>query len=104
MNGIHDLGGMHGLGSIEREADEPYFHEEWEGRIFGLFFANFAQGHFNVDQFRHAIERMAPAGYLQTSYYEHWLHAFETLLAEKGIVSPEELDRKQAELSQAGGA
>ena len=104
MNGIHDLGGMHGLGPIQREANEPCFHEEWEGRVFGLFFANFAQGHFNVDQFRHAIERMAPAGYLQTSYYEHWLHAFETLLSEKGIVTPEELDRKQAELSQAGGA
>ena len=104
MNGIHDLGGMHGLGPIEREDNEPYFHEGWEGRVFGLFFANFAQGHFNVDQFRHAIERMAPAGYLQTSYYEHWLHAFETLLAEKGIVTPEELDRKQAELSKKGAA
>lgn len=102
MNGIHDLGGMHGLGPIDQEANEPYFHEEWEGRVFGMFFANFAQGHFNVDQFRHAIERMDPAEYLQSSYYEHWLHAFETLLHEKGIISPDELDQKQAELSQAG--
>ena len=103
MNGIHDLGGMHGLGPIDREADEPYFHHDWEKRVFGLFFANFAQGHFNVDQFRHAIEKMGPAEYLQTSYYEHWLHAFEALLNEKGIVTTEELDRKQAELSQAEG-
>ena len=103
MNGIHDLGGMHGLGPIEREADEPYFHEQWESRVFGLFFANFAEGNFNVDQFRHAIERMAPADYLKTSYYEHWLHAYETLLAEKGIISIEELDRKQAELMKTEG-
>jgi len=104
MNGIHDLGGMHGLGPIERETNEPYFHDDWEGRIFGMFFANFAAGHFNVDQFRHGIERMAPEEYLNTSYYEHWLHSFETLLSEKGIVTSEELDRKQAELSKAGGA
>lgn len=104
MNGIHDMGGMHGMGPIDREADEPYFHENWESRVFGLFFVNFAAGHFNVDQLRHAIERMAPADYLDTSYYEHWLHAYETLLSEKGIIAPEELDRKQAELSQAGAA
>ena len=104
MNGIHDMGGMHGMGLIDREADEPYFHEDWEGRVFGLFFANFAAGHFNVDMFRHAIERMGPAEYLSTSYYEHWLHAFETLLDEQGIITHDELDRKQSELSHAGGA
>ena len=54
--------------------------------------------------FRHAIERMGPAEYLETSYYEHWLHVYETLLSEQGIITLEELDRKQAELSQAGGA
>jgi nitrile hydratase len=95
---------MHGLGPIERETDEPYFHNEWEARVFGLFFANFAAGHYNVDMFRHAIERMAPAEYLNTSYYEHWLHAHETLLSEKGIITIEELDRKQAEMSKAGDA
>lgn len=101
MNGIHDLGGMHGLGPIDREADEPYFHNEWEGRVFALFFANFAQGHFNVDMFRHAIERMAPAHYLESSYYEHWLYAMEKLLAEQGIVTTAELDARQAALADA---
>ena len=105
MNGIHDMGGMHGMGPIDREADEPYFHENWEKRVFGLFFVNFVAGHFTtVEQFRHAIERMAPAEYLTTPYYEHWLHSFETLLIENGIITPEELAHKQAELSQAGGA
>ena len=35
MNGLHDLGGMDGFGAIERETDEPVFHEQWEGRVFG---------------------------------------------------------------------
>jgi hypothetical protein len=29
MNGIHDLGGMHGFGPVVREKDEPVFHAEW---------------------------------------------------------------------------
>ena len=36
MNGIHDMGGMHGMGPIRREEDEPVFHEPWESRVFAL--------------------------------------------------------------------
>ena len=31
MNGVHDMGGMHGMGPIEREKNEPVFHARWEG-------------------------------------------------------------------------
>ncbi|MCB1747942.1 MAG: nitrile hydratase subunit beta [Gammaproteobacteria bacterium] len=96
MNGIHDLGGMHGFGRIEREGDEPVFHHDWEKRVMGLFLPLAARGLFNVDEFRHAIERMGAAAYLQTSYYEHWLHAFETLAVEKGAVTAEELRQARA--------
>ena len=71
MNGIHDMGGMHGFGRIEREPNEPVFHEPWERRVFGLTVASGSQR--NIDEFRHAIERMAPVGYLGSSYYERWL-------------------------------
>ena len=82
---------MHGLGPIPTEENEPYFHHEWERRVFPLFASLFVGGHFNVDEFRHAIERMEPTEYLQSSYYEHWLHAFETLLLAKGAITVEEL-------------
>ncbi|WNC11010.1 nitrile hydratase subunit beta [Pseudomonas coleopterorum] len=52
MNGIHDLGGLHGFGPVLAEEDEPVFHHDWERRIFPLFAALFAGGHFNVDEFR----------------------------------------------------
>jgi len=102
MNGIHNLGGMHGIGRIVREKDEPVFHADWERRMVGLFIAAFAGGHYNVDEFRHAIERMDPAEYLTSSYYEHWLHSLETLLVEKGVVKKEELDAKRAALAKGG--
>jgi nitrile hydratase beta subunit len=98
MDGIHDLGGMHGMGPINPEPSEPVFHEEWERRMFGVMMATFAGGHFNVDQFRHGIERMDPIEYLRTSYYEHWLHALETLLVERGVIKREDLEAKWAEM------
>lgn len=91
MNGIHDLGGMDGLGPVRAEANEPAFHQDWEKTVMGLFFTTFAAGCFNVDEFRHAIERMNPLHYLGSSYYEHWLEALYTLLVEKGVVSREEI-------------
>ena len=83
VDGIHDLGGMQGFGPVVPEQDEPVFHHDWERRVFGL---NFSRLGANVDEFRHAIERMPPAEYLATSYYEHWLHAIETLAREKGVL------------------
>jgi nitrile hydratase beta subunit len=100
MNGIHDLGGMHGLGPIRPDPDDPVFHEDWERRVFGLMIATFAGGNFNVDEFRHAIERMDPAHYLESSYYEHWLASIETLLVERGVLTREELDARKAELGK----
>ncbi|WP_337096930.1 hypothetical protein [Mesorhizobium argentiipisi] len=98
MNGIHDLGGMHGMGPVVQESNEPNFHQEWERRMFGMFIAVFAGGHFNVDEFRYAIERMEPADYLRTTYYEHWFHSIETMLLEKSVITKEELQAKINEL------
>lgn len=88
MDGIHDLGGMDGMGSVGREVGEPVFHEEWEGRVFAM---QLATSEYNIDEFRHAIERMDPADYLGSIYYEHWLVAMEKLFTEKGTVDADEL-------------
>ena len=100
MNGIHDIGGMDGIGPIVREPGEPVFHDAWERRMFAIFISCFAGGHFNVDEFRHGIERMGAAKYLDTSYYEHWLASLETLLTEKGVIAREELAARKAELEK----
>lgn len=90
MNGVHDMGGMHGFGRVEIEADEPVFHFRWEARVRGLM-GRMLGRYYHLDEFRHAIERMPAADYLQASYYERWLHAVEVLLVEKGVVTREEL-------------
>jgi nitrile hydratase beta subunit len=94
MNGVHDMGGMDGFGAVTIERDEPVFHSEWEKRMFAI--AMTLTGHprglnVSVDEFRHAIERIPAPRYLDSSYYEHWLDALLTLLAEHGVVAREEL-------------
>lgn len=96
MNGVHDLGGMHGFGPVQREENEPVFHAPWERSVFASMLATTGQRLFNIDEFRHGIERMEPARYLAASYYERWLHSVETNLIEKGILGREELEERLA--------
>jgi indolepyruvate ferredoxin oxidoreductase beta subunit len=41
------------------------------------------RGFFTVDAFRHGIERMEPANYLRSPYFERWLAAIERGAAER---------------------
>jgi nitrile hydratase len=53
---------------------------------------------FNIDEFRHGVERMAPGHYLGSGYYEHWLDGLVRVLVEKGVLTREELDARAASL------
>jgi len=94
MDGVHDLGGVAGLGSVDIEADEPVFHDDWERRVFRVNTAVSIAGLVTGGSFRHSIERMDPGHYLTSSYYEHWLTGVATILVERGLVTPEELERR----------
>ena len=61
MNGVHDMGGMHGMGPIAPEPNEPVFHERWEARVFALNRALGTFGKWNIDAGRHSRERIPPA-------------------------------------------
>jgi hypothetical protein len=89
---INDVGGMAGFPAIVEEPDEPPFHADWEAHVFALNGALIKRGVYNLDEFRDAIERMPPEEYLAASYYERWFTAITTLLAEKGVALPDELD------------
>jgi nitrile hydratase subunit beta len=92
MDGIHDLGGMHGFGRVEREENEPVFHAPWERTVVAIFGAVRGAGLINIDEFRHAIERMDPTRYLAVSYWERWLDGMVRLLREKGLIDGVEVD------------
>jgi nitrile hydratase beta subunit len=94
MDGVHDLGGRHGFGSIDPESDEPVFHADWERSVLVMFPAMAMAGAFNLDQFRSGMEQIPPAEYLSATYYEHWLHSMIHYGTEAGIFDEDELDRR----------
>jgi nitrile hydratase subunit beta len=91
MNGVHDMGGMHGMGPIRPETDEPVFHDRWEARIFALVRAMGAFGRWNIDASRHQRELIPAAEQLRLSYYERWLAGLEALLVRHGFASAQEI-------------
>lgn len=91
MNGVHDMGGMDGFGRVQPEVNEPVFHADWERRVLALVSSVLTLTGRNMDEFRHAIERIPPARYLTSSYYERWLQAAETVLVERGLITDAEL-------------
>src|SRR5215467_6998385 len=93
MDGIHDMGGRQGFGPVRYTLDAKAFHAPWEIRVNALNGFAVRAGLFNMDEYRHAIERMEPRHYLAASYYERSLTALMTLCIEKGVVTRGELER-----------
>jgi nitrile hydratase subunit beta len=91
MSRINDVGGMEGFAPAGQEPDEPPFHADWEAHVFAMNRALLGRGAYNLDEFRDAIERMAPQEYLKASYYERWFHAIALLLVEKGVLTAQEV-------------
>lgn len=94
MNGIHDVGGMHGMGPIEYETNEPVFHAWWEGRVYALNRALRVKS--NPDADRLAMELLPPADYLRLSYYERWLARLRYQVVKFGLVTSAELETGKA--------
>ena len=96
MNGVHDMGGMHGMGPVPYEKNEPVFHARWEGRVYAINRALGAWRKWNLDAWRHDIETLAPADYLRMSYYEKWFAATLKRVVKYGMVTQAELDSGKA--------
>jgi nitrile hydratase len=90
---MHDLGGRQGFGRVRFKPKADTFHAAWEVKANALYSLAVKHGIFNMDEYRHAIERMEPRHYLSAGYYERSLTGLATLLVEKGVVTREELEK-----------
>jgi nitrile hydratase beta subunit len=90
-NTIHDMGGMHGFGPVEVEANEPPFHEAWEGRVLAMQRATGYMGLWSIDGGRASLETLPPITYLQSSYYQRWFLGLEKRVVAHGLVGEDEL-------------
>ena len=86
MNGVHDMGGMHGFGKVEPEPDEPPFHAAWEGRVLAM---QRAMRFTRRLEHRHVARCAGTAAghvYLAASYYQRWALAMERNALEQGLI------------------
>ncbi|MBV8348709.1 MAG: nitrile hydratase subunit beta, partial [Mycolicibacterium sp.] len=92
MTSPGDMGGRSEFyGPVVVEADEPTFHEPWEGRVFGMSVFLISLLGRNVDAFRFALERLPREVYL-SGYYRRWLAGLECRLTEAGHLRAGEVD------------
>jgi nitrile hydratase beta subunit len=97
MNGVHDLGGMHGMGPILPERDEPVFHAPWEGRAYAITRAMGAWRKWTLDGSRAQRELIPPAAYFRMSYYEKWISGLVELMLRNDLVTRSELESGKAD-------
>jgi nitrile hydratase accessory protein len=86
--------------SVPRRNGELVFDEAWEARAFGMAIATHEGALFDWEEFRQQLIATigeADAREEDSGYYERWVAAFETLLAERGVVAPVELDERTYE-------
>src|SRR5437660_9950976 len=90
MDGLHDLGGKQGFGRVKYPSSPD--NENWRPLVRALLAFAIESHIYNMDEFRHAIERMTPRHYISAPYFERHLTAIATLLIEKEIAKREELE------------
>ena len=84
---------------IPRDDDGPAFREPWEAQAFAMALALHERGLFTWNEWADALAReikqAQAAGDPDTgeTYYRHWLATLESLVAEKGVTTPETLHR-----------
>lgn len=92
--GPHDLGGAE-AGPVDRH-EHAVAH--WEKQVDAMMTLLSERGHLKVDELRRGIETLGADAYERLSYYERWAQSMATILLEKGIVTPEEITAKAAEI------
>ncbi|MER6386713.1 nitrile hydratase subunit beta [Streptomyces sp. NPDC001250] len=99
MDGIADMGGTPGWGPVQPpKKNEPVFAEPWQGRAFALAILSNRVSGGNLDSFRHALERLDRAAYLEEGYYGRWLNAGELRLLDSAILAPGAVDARARNL------
>ena len=91
MDGIHDLGGREGFGSVDVSDGDAQFHEPWEARVHAMVNTMSRAGDWNLDWFRHCRELIMPIDYLTRPYFDQWIQTYSAMLVNSRLATIEEL-------------
>ncbi len=87
---------------LPRHNGELLFTAPWEARAFGLAVVLSQQGVYAWKEFSQALAAHTAAAQTQgeaEAYYQRWLESLEHLACEKGLIQPEELAARMAQLT-----
>jgi nitrile hydratase len=96
MSRLNDVGGAFGFGPVEWDSAAPIYKRSWEAQSYATVIALVSAGHFTLDEFRHAMERIPPEDYYATSYYGRFVRGLTTLLLERGLLHEDVLVAAEA--------
>ena len=92
--------------SPPRRNGELVFEHLWESRVFGMTMTLYERGAFAWDEFRDRLiaaiaswERAHHPDDASYRYWDRWLAAFESLVADKGLCAPDAIAARAAELA-----
>jgi nitrile hydratase accessory protein len=92
--------------AMPRKNGELTFDAPWESRAFAMAVA-LSEGLYDWEDFRTEliaeIARWESAGHPgeEWSYYERWLESLQTVLVERGVITPEELAARVHDVAHA---
>jgi nitrile hydratase accessory protein len=92
--------GIAGETTLPRRNGELVFEEPWESRAFGLAVALHHAGVVEWEAFRARLidaisaREREPREAEGWNYYARWHEALETLIVERGLVAPDEIERR----------
>jgi nitrile hydratase accessory protein len=95
------------LPGLPRDSQGPVFNEPWEAKAFAMALRLHERGLFTWGEWAEALAqeiRAAQGGGdadIGDTYYQHWLRALETLVANKGATSVDELNRYRRAWAEA---
>ena len=98
------------LPSLPRDEDGPVFKEPWEAEAFAMTLNLYAQGYFTWPEWGERlgaeISAAPDAGDADRgdTYYLHWLKALEGLVAEKGLLTTDDLASRRDAWDKAARA
>ena len=98
------------LPTLPRDEDGPVFNEPWEAEAFAMTLNLYAQGYFTwlewAERLGAEISAAPDAGDADRgdTYYLHWLKALEGLVAEKGLLTTDDLANRRDAWDKAARA
>lgn len=83
--------------------EEPVFEEAWEAQAFAMATLLQQKGLVSAQEWTEALSREIAAS-PDDSYYEQWLSALERVLADKGLLTVDEMAHRKHEWQEAAEA